>query len=173
MTFTTRKTVQSALPGFEDVKFTLNKMTEGRRIKLRLSLAPHTAKLRDLMGEANRMQETNDTDAAAELLEKVKVVVDDDITPAWVRWGLHKIHGLTVNVDDCATEPAVLVFTADQLIDIGPPALYAEIVTAIKAEAGITEQQQGESAPLTTSDAQVGGEKNITSAGTAENKVTT
>ena len=163
MNFQSRITVQSALPGYEDVSFTLNKMTEGRRIKLRVKLADAGAKLREALAEAEDIKEQGGAKAAEALFEKVKAMVDDEITPAWVRWGLHQIAGLSI--DDA---PA----TVESLIEAGPRELYSEIVYAIKKEAGLTDTQQGESELPTTSDELVDGQKNSTSADLADSKAT-
>jgi hypothetical protein len=167
MTFTSRKTIKSALLGFEDVSFTLNKMTEGRRIELRVALADSTAKLTDSVIEAKQL-ETSDGDPngrrAFELLDTVQVISDDQIPSVYLKWGLHSIDGLVI--DDIPATP-------ESLIAAGPRELFNEIVSAIKVESGITVQQQGESVPPTISAAQVGGEKSSTSADLVESKVIT
>jgi hypothetical protein len=148
MQFSSRITTEStACPG---VTFTLNKMTEGRRIKLRLTMAEKTAKLREIMVEVNRLREDPEPNQArvAELLDTVTETLEDEITPAWVKWGLHSITGLTIDGQEA---------TPDLLIADGPRDLYKEIAAAIKSEAGLSEEAQGEFVPPITSGAQVTG----------------
>jgi hypothetical protein len=171
MIFTARKTIASKLDEYEGVSFTLNKMTEGRRVKLRVDMAPHSHRLRELIAEATRMEESDNAAGATQILEEVRVITEDHIPSEFLRWGLHAIKGLQVKEDE-DSEP-VEVTTADALIAIGPRPLFDEIVLAIRAEAGVSEEKLGESAPPTISDAQVGGEKSTSSAGTAESKATT
>ncbi|CAB4130912.1 hypothetical protein UFOVP130_44 [uncultured Caudovirales phage] len=157
MNFESRLTIPSTLTGFEDVKFTLNKMTEGRRIKLRLALAETSAKLREMVEEATTLagQSEPSTVRASALLDGVTALIEEKVTPQWVRWGLHSIEGLTIDGEAATT---------DSLIESGPRALYAEIADAIKREAGMSEEQRGESAPPTISGAPVDGRTNGISA---------
>lgn len=131
-------------------------MSEGRRIKLRLALAPELAVLRTKLYEAQSMQKEDTSLAVVQQLgDEITIISEDKINPAYVRWGLHSIEGLTI--DDT---PA----TVESLIESGPRDLYNEILDAIKKESGLDERQQGESEPLTTSGAQVDGRKTSTSA---------
>ncbi len=157
MNFDSRITLPSSLPEFAGVKFTFNKMTEGRRIKLRLAMADYHAKLREITDQASKIMEDTPEDAlkAFVLHQKVSEIVSDQINPMWVRWGLKSIDGLTID-----GEPA----TVESLIESGPPELYAEIADAIKSASGLNEQQRGESGPLTTSGAQADGRMSDTSA---------
>jgi hypothetical protein len=165
MNFQSRQKFESKVPGFEGVAFTLNRMTEGRRIKLRLALADATARLRETLVEIRRLkeQETPEPKRAAELLDTVTAIVEDEVTPAWVRWGLHAIEGLEID-----GQPA----TVESLIESGPTALYAEIAAAVRREAGLSDEQQGESEPLSTSGAPVDGGMSDTTAANADDGAT-
>jgi hypothetical protein len=133
MNFESRITLSSALPGYENVTFTLNKMTEGRRIKLRLALSETSSKLREMVEEATMLagQSEPSTVRASALLDSVTALIEEKVTPQWVRWGLPSIEGLTID-----GEPA----TTESLIESGPRALYSEIAEAIKREAGMSDE---------------------------------
>lgn len=165
MNFQSRQAFESKIPGFEGVVFTLNRMTEGRRIKLRLALADTTARLREALVEIRRLkeQETPEPKRAAELLDTVAAIVEDEVTPTWVRWGLHAIDGLEID-----GQPA----TVESLIESGPTDLYAEIAAAVRREAGLSEEQQGESEPPSISGAPVVGGTSDTTAENAGNGAT-
>jgi len=159
MKFFSRVRINSALPGFEDVFFTLNKMTEGRRINLRLSVADGTAGVRQILAEKQALNTESDVAKIADLLDRLTRIIEDEINPAWVRWGLHAVDGLEID-----GEPA----TVESLIQTGPPELYAEILTAIRHAAGLSEDDQGNSASPTTSGARVDGRTSATSAPPAD-----
>lgn len=165
MNFQSRVTLTSKVAGFENVSFTLNRMTEGRRIKLRLKLAAITAKLRESLVEIRKLREQENPDAkrVAELVDTVTTIMEDEVTPTWVRWGLHHIEGLEID-----GQPA----TVESLIESGPTQLYDEVAAAVRREAGLTEQEQGESEPLSTSGAPVDGGMSDTTAENAENGAT-
>jgi hypothetical protein len=89
MNFDSRVTLPSNLPEFDGVSFTFNKMTEGRRIKLRLAMADCYSKLREITEEAARIAGNSEADAvrAIELHQKANELISNDINPMWVRWG--------------------------------------------------------------------------------------
>ena len=162
MDYVSTQTIQSSFS--EDISFVLNKMSEGRRISLRLKLAGMTNRLRELMEQANQAVGTENVAQASMLFDQVKEVVDDQITPEWVRWGLVSIHGLRIDGEAA---------TVESMIAKGPRSLYNEIVLAIKAEAGITEEERGESEPPSTSAAPVDGGNSTSSAVDAGSKAST
>lgn len=163
MNFESRITRASKLPGFDGVSFTLNKMTEGRRIKLRLQVAEKSAKLREL-GERARALDDQNGQEALQILEQINSLMVDEIDPVYVRWGLKSIDGLEID-----GKPA----TPELLIEDGPPELYREILAAINEAAGLTERQRGESEPPTTSGAQADGRMSDSSAEPADAPATT
>jgi hypothetical protein len=144
MKFESKKKIQSKLAGFEDVHFTLKKMTEGRRTKLNLSLAPHKAKLRDLMAEAESLnpavEEGQDAPKLdAQTVAKVQNIhdalnslVESEINPAWFRYGLDKIEGLEIDGAQA---------TVETLMSDGPSELFTEILQAIRTEAELSPEE--------------------------------
>lgn len=152
-----------AIPG---VQFTLNKMSEGRRIKLRQRIAVPARRLVEVMRdlETERVsieafleqkklafenkidfKEEYDVSNASRLAEEKDQIENDEIKPAYLRWGLKSVTGLTID-----GRPA----DAESIIENGTDearALYQEIIEAIFEAAGLTVKQQGESAPPTTS----------------------
>jgi hypothetical protein len=162
MNFESQVTRKSDLPDFSDVSFTVHKLTEGRRLKIRLSLAEPNRRLRDLMAEKEAAEGKPPAEQLAiytRVLADMQDVIDDQITPVWVRGLLVSIDGLTIN-----GEPA----TVEALIEEGPRDLYREIAGVIGKEVGLTEKERGESAPPTTSNAQEDGRMNDTSAPPAD-----
>lgn len=132
-------------PDFKGVAFTIHQFTEGKRLKIRLAMAETNARIRDLMVaklDADTLPEAERPAVLAGVVADLQELIEDRINPAWVRNLLVGIHGLTIK-----GKPA----TPETLIESGPPALYREIVQAIRAAAGLSEQERGESKPLTTS----------------------
>lgn len=140
------------------VRFTLNKMTEGRRIAINLRLADHRRKVMEMVAAAEALAQGDGREVLPALRE-VAEYTDNHITPEWVRWGLHKIEGLEID-----GAPA----TVETLIQSGPPALYREIAAEIRAAVVLTETAKGESGSPTTSGAAVVGETSGTTATPAE-----
>lgn len=144
MKYDSKKKVQSKLPGFEDVSFTLKKLTEGRRIKLNLALADVSARLRELVAESETLvptlpegQERATLDPVTlarvrTLTEQTNLLIDSEVNPAWVRWGLDKIEGLEIDGEAA---------TVETLISDGPAELYTEILTAIRKEAELSPEE--------------------------------
>ena len=169
MNYVSRIVKESELPEFPGVRFTLNRMSEGRRIKLRLKLAEAVAEMRELVAEGAAIEqqpaETRDLRRLTGIVDGIRAIKAEKINPVWVRWGLSVIEGLEID-----GAPA----TVDTLIEDGPPELYAEILKAIQTEAGLTDAQQGESEPPTTSGESVDGgmsdttAENVASSGTSQ-----
>jgi len=144
MTFSSKKKVQSKLAGYEDVFFTLKKMTEGRRIKLNLELAPHKARLRDLVGESQMLNPVLPEGQEAPVLDAITVtkvqnlndqlhtLVESEINPVWFRAGFDSVEGIDID-----GKPATL----DTLMSDGPSELYKEILDAIRSEAELSTEE--------------------------------
>ena len=158
MNFESTVSHNSKLPGFEGVKFCLKKMTEGRRIKLRLALAAAQAELMDVLTEASNAKD-NEVKLAG-LLNQVESIRGNTIDPLYVRWGVKSIEGLQIDGQDA---------TVDLLIEEGPPELYQEILSRVKKEAGLSDEEKGESVPPTTSNAATDGRTETTTAGSVGN----
>ena len=169
MNFESRIKFESkAVPG---VTVKLNKMTEGRRIKLRLQLAEYFAEMRDLMdqiaalkAEAQSNPEAQTEIKASDLSFRVDTIIREKIRPGKFKWGVHSVDGLTID-----GVPA----TIDSLLEDGPAELYIEIIDEIDRVARLGAKQEGESEPLTTSGAQVVGGMNVSSAETVSAKDST
>jgi len=161
MNFDPEITVDSALPGYEDVSFTIHHLTEAKRLKLRMELAKANAQIRDLTVEKEQAGELPLQDQVrifARIHSEMQEVLDDVITPTWVRHLLVSIRGLTIK-----GIPA----TPDSLVELGPRPLYQEIVREVRKQAGLSEKARGESELPTTSNAGAGGQTQIISAPTA------
>lgn len=152
-----------AVPG---VKYTLKKMTEGRRIKLRAQIAKPARRLVEILGdiEAERialeyhmqqkkLAEENGIDFAetynltrvSELVTERDTLDKDEIRPAYLRWGLKSVDGLTIDGKPADAE-SIIENGSDEAIK-----LYEEMIAEIYKAAGLTERQEGESVPPTTS----------------------
>lgn len=145
MIYLNKKKHQSKLTGFEDVFFTLRKMTEGRRNELRLATAEHNKKLREATAKIAMLVADVPEDAKIAdlepgkrteylnaLSEQEQIIADLDRT--WLTWGLLSIEGLKDGDNKDLN-------TADLLIDEGPEELFKEIVGMIRSEATLTEAQ--------------------------------
>ena len=156
-----------------DVSFTVRHLTEGRRIKISLSLADKYDKvdtirtgvseiaerIRPLLAQAKAegSDVLNNNPDMAELTRKhrqMQSVENDEIIPVFVRALLVSVDGLEID-----GAPA----TVDSMIESGPPELYAEIVKAVRHEMGLDEQETGNSEPPSTSPARVDGGTQVTS----------
>ncbi len=141
MNFESITTLKSTTPGFESVSFTLRKMTEGRRNKLKLAQADTMGKIRDLMADLESLnptlpegieQPTVDPKTRAKLTtisEAVNILVESEIDPSWVKHGLKKIEGL--DIDGVAA-------TVESFIEDAPTELFQEVLTAIRNSAELT-----------------------------------
>lgn len=149
-------------PDFAGVAFTIHQFTEGKRLKIRLALADSNTRIRELVSEKldaeEQQPDENKLRTASvyrRIIDDLKEVLDDKISPTWVRHLLLSVRGLTIK-----GQPA----TADSLIESGPRDLYQEIVLAIRKEAGILEQERGESDLATTSSVPADGQMSNTGA---------
>lgn len=172
------------------VSFTISRFTEGRRIELSLKLAEVKAELEQFKRDAIPLAEkaapvveqlkaaiTAQDKAAIEQLSKnldfidiieherkINSLIQNKIDPVYVRALLLSIDGLTI--DD---EPA----TVESIINNGPRELYAEIVSAVRHELGLSEEELGNSASPSTSTALVDGQTKIMSAEPVSDAATT
>jgi hypothetical protein len=104
-----------------EVEFTIQRMSFGRRIEL-------TRKVRELVQQVEFLEAGGDFKSkldAALLLGEVEKL--------YLRWGLRKVSGLRIDGEEATTEALV----AD-----GPEELCKEIVSAIKRECGLTEEER-------------------------------
>jgi len=119
MDYVSEKTVESvAAPG---VRFTIARMSFGRRVEL-------TRKIWELAGKVEFLQAGEDP---REKLEAA--LLASEVDRAYMSWGLLRIEGLQID-----RQPA----TPELAVERGPRALCEEIVAAIKAECGLSEEQR-------------------------------
>ncbi len=115
MEYTSEKRIESkSLPG---VWFTIARMSFGRRIEL-------TRRVWELAGKVEHLGASGDARGRLEA-----ALVAAEIDGIYLRWGLRKIEGMTLD-----GEPAIAELVAER----GPEALCKEVVAAIKAECGLT-----------------------------------
>src|SRR5579863_5352323 len=103
------KFVPSKVSGYEEVRYKLNLLTEGRSIILNLEQAPHKAELRYLMAEAESLQPKDDEDKLLpvtdpivlakvnNLNDKINVLIQSKINPSWIKFGLVEVDGLEID----------------------------------------------------------------------------
>jgi hypothetical protein len=107
-----------ALPG---VTFTINRISFGRRMDL-------TKRVREISQKAEFLE------AGTGLKDKVEAnVLAQEIEEMYLRWALVSVDGLRID-----GEPA----TIEKVIEKGPDDLTREIVTAIKAQCGLSETER-------------------------------
>jgi hypothetical protein len=107
-----------ALPG---VRFSVLRMSFGRRTEL-------LQRIRPLAGQINYFE------SSEKFQEQVDAnLLGQEIENLYLRWGLVEIKGLLID-----GEPA----TPELLIDKGPEELSKEIVAAVRAQCGLTEQER-------------------------------
>jgi hypothetical protein len=121
------------------VCFTVYRMSFGRRLEL-------TRKVRDLLGRlefvrAGQGGPAEDTEA---------VLLAGEIDREYARWGLASVEGLEID-----GRPS----TPDDLIEKGPERLVAEVLAAIRQEAGLDEEERknSESHSISCEEARPGG----------------
>lgn len=103
------------------VWFTVRKMTFGRRLEL--------AKLiRELGG---KLEFASAGEGAKDAMDAA--VLGAEIDAMYLRWGLESVEGLSV--DGAAA-------TAATIVELGPERLTEEILTAIKRECGLTQDER-------------------------------
>jgi hypothetical protein len=119
MQFESTRTIQSET--CSGVAFTIARMTFGRRVELMRRVRQLSAQLEF----ANAGQEIADRVEAS----LVAATIDD----AYLRWGLVGLQGLEVDGQ---------VAGVDELISSGPEPLCREIISAIKRECALTEEER-------------------------------
>jgi hypothetical protein len=203
MNYTTTEVFESKLaPG---VKYTLKKISHGRRLKLNAVTAPILEKAIALQREYQPLlEDLKETEDAAKLLPctcehdldpekdthlpennrcnvpgcecrkpdydmekfaklnelrfRENEIYDDELTPAYVRWGVQSIEGLEID-----GEPA----SVESLIESAPEPLVTELGTELLRLTKLTTEEQLSFKLRTTSDAQVDGLTQTSSAPTA------
>ena len=107
-----------AYPG---VRFAVQRMSFGRRMEL-------SRRIREISGKAEFLN------AGDELRDRIEAnLLGGEIDEIYLRWGLVGIEELLID-----GEPATL----DSLIERGPEELAREMVDAIKAQCGLTEEER-------------------------------
>ena len=110
-----------ASKSFPGVRFTVHKMSFGRRLELCHRIREIAPKLEFL-------------EAGSEFGEKVEAnLLGQEIENLYLRWGLATVEGIVIDGE---------LPTAEVLIASGPEALSKEIVAAIQAECGLTEEER-------------------------------
>lgn len=119
MEYASTKTCQSeTVPG---VTFTIYRMSFGRRIEL-------TKRVRELG------QRIEFLEAGSDMQDKIEAaLLAQQVDRLYLDWGLRQIDGLII--DGRQAGPA-------ELIESGPEELCREILSAIKAECGLTESER-------------------------------
>jgi len=103
------------------VTFVINRVSFGRRMEL-------AKRVREIS------QRVEFLEAGNQLQEKIEAnLLRHEVEATYLRWALVRIEGLTID-----GEPA----TAESLIDRGPEELAHEIVTAIKGQCGLSEDER-------------------------------
>jgi hypothetical protein len=128
---TYESTVQVESKACAGVRFTVHRMSFGRRLEL-------TRKVRELLGRLEFVRAgpggpADDAEAA---------LLAGEIDREYVRWGLASIEGL--EIDGCPAAP-------EDLIEKGPEKLVAEVLGAIRHEAGLDEDERKNSESHSTS----------------------
>ncbi|HLJ47560.1 MAG TPA: hypothetical protein VKU01_16205 [Bryobacteraceae bacterium] len=116
-----QSTLRVAAESIAGVRFTISRMSFGRRLEL-------GRRIREL---AKRMEFHESGGGVQEKLEAG--VLACEVDRIYLEWGLLGIENLII--DD---EPA----TVESLLDRGPEALCREIVAAIKAQCGLSEEER-------------------------------
>lgn len=129
MTYESVKQVDSK--EYAGVRFTVSRMSFGRRLEL-------TRKIRELLGRlefvrAGQGGPAEDADAA---------LLAGEIDREYARWGLLSVEGLEID-----GRPA----TPDDVLEKGPEKLVAEVLAAIRQEAGLDEEERKNSESHSTS----------------------
>lgn len=151
------------------VFFVTRKMTDKRRIALNLAMAPiredmdkllrqiralgdppfaESEDLTDEQKEANKLWLTESTP----LLEQYNELLNDEVYPRQLAWGLAKVIGLQVDDENGAHE-----ITGANAAELLPPDLYDEAVFVVRETSGLGPKREGNSESPTTSSAVVDG----------------
>lgn len=119
MTYESVAVVESRVsPG---VKFTVNKMSYGRRTEL-------MRRIREL---ARRLEFLEAGQEPAEKMDAA--VVEAEMRRLYVSWGLRAVSGLVVDGGDA---------TPELLMESGPEDLFFEALAAVQAQAGLSEEER-------------------------------
>jgi len=105
------------IPG---VKFSIRRMSFGRRIEL-------TRTIRELTGRMEFLE------AGEDLKDKIEAAfVANEVDAVYLRWGLLRVEGLEIDGNTATPELAIAA---------GPEALVREILSAVKRECALTEDE--------------------------------
>jgi hypothetical protein len=117
--YASTRTIESeAFPG---VTYTIYRMSFGRRVEL-------TKRIRELG------QKIEFLEAGSDVRDKIEAAfLAHQIEKLYLEWGLREVRGLVIDGHEAG--PA-------ELIESGPEELCREIVSAIKAECGLTESER-------------------------------
>lgn len=148
MKYSSTLTVESkAFPG---VTFVIRKMTEKRRTDFNLKTAAAVQKIQSLTKEAALIAErvghsgdTLDTETRfrIEALNAEMIsVIQGQLNPEYVRWGLKSVSGLDVEAED-PREDDIPIKTAEDVIALAPPELFEEICGSVIAASGMSEEE--------------------------------
>lgn len=111
-------TDSKAAPG---VRFAIHRISFGRRMEL-------SRRVRELSRKAEFLA------AGTEIDEKIEAnILAQEIDAMYLQWGLISVEGLTID-----GEPA----SCEQLLEKGPEGLVREIVSAIRAQCGLSEEER-------------------------------
>lgn len=149
----------TAFPG---VTFTIHKMTERRRVKRELIIAPLRQRVNE-DGAAVRAamdDESLPKGTADRLNREFGNFLTTEWYPAWLRWGLYAIEGFQLNDVDATVE--------DMCGEDAPDDLVAEILKAIYEASGITVTEQKNSPEPSSSEDREDGKASDTTAPSAK-----
>jgi hypothetical protein len=146
-----------------DVKYVLRKMTERRRAARELEFAPLYQKALDLDAkgvEASKLAQDSGSDKDfIRANNEASLFAFSEWYPAWIKWGIAKIDGLTI--DD---EPA----TIEKFCEFADEELILEAFRLIQEQAGLGDAERKNSQSLGTSAKPEDSQILSTSATTAE-----
>ena len=102
------------------VRFAIHRMSFGRRLDL-------SRRIRELSRKAAFLA------AGSDMQEKIEAnILAQEIDAMYFRWGLLRVEGLIID-----GQPA----TTERLLEEGPEELTREVVTAIKGQCGLSEEE--------------------------------
>ena len=127
------------------VTFVIRQRTERQRINLRLVMQTVQGQLEEVMADLKNLgglphadvEELTDEQRIAQqawmeksqpLLARYSTIMDDEIHPSWVEWGLARVEGLVVEDED-GNEQKI---TGKNALTLLPRELFNECVQAIK-----------------------------------------
>jgi hypothetical protein len=181
MNFCSTVTVSSQ--AYPEVSYTIRRMTEGTRTDLMLGLAETLSQIRDIQADVQcldlpprKADGTGFEDGypvdphvlakAAALNDKVRVLRKSTVDPAYAKVCLVGVQGITIDGVDDPTDP-------DFIRRFGPERLYGDIITSIRAEVEMSEEDKENLESPITSDAVAGGQTNDMIASSAVSKDST